>query len=65
VRIRQLTMKHGRTAVSISGVVKDVRFSDNRIEARGEAFKIAEECRTHVKMGVNKVSRAAITAAKK
>ncbi len=65
VRIRQLTMKHCRTAVSISGVVKDVRFSDNRIQARGEAFKVAEECRAEVKLENNEVSRAPTPAAKK
>jgi hypothetical protein len=57
VRIRQVTMKHCRTAVTISGVVKDVRFSDNRIQARGEAFRVAEECRSEVNVEANEISK--------
>jgi hypothetical protein len=62
IRMRQVTMKHCRTAVKIAGVVKDIRFSDNRIQAHGEAFQIAEECRGEVKLEANEISKAAAPA---
>jgi len=64
VRIRGVTMKNCRTAVNIKGTVKDVRFSDNRIQATREAFQIAEECRSEVKLEANEIVKVSVSTAK-
>lgn len=56
VRIRQVTMKHCRTAVNIKGLVKNVRLSDNRILATAQAFQIADECRSEVNLEANEIA---------
>ncbi len=56
VRIRQVTMKHCLTAVSVAGVVKDVRLIDNRLQAGREPFDIAAECREHVTLERNEIT---------
>ncbi|MCX6908472.1 MAG: glycosyl hydrolase family 28-related protein [Verrucomicrobia bacterium] len=60
VRIRQVTMKHCRTAVSISGIIKDVRLIENRIQSKSEPFKIAAECKEHVMLERNEVAAAPV-----
>lgn len=64
VRIRQVTMKHCRTAVNVKGLVKDVRLSDNRILATMQAFQIADECRSEVKFEANEIVNGPATAPK-
>jgi hypothetical protein len=59
IRIRQVTIKNCRTAVTVAGVVKDVRLTDNRIQAKGAAFQVAEECRDEVKTDGNEVGEGA------
>jgi len=56
VRIRQVTMKHCVTAVSVRGVVKDVRLSDNCIQSTRDAFNVADECRKHVTQEHNEIT---------
>lgn len=64
VRIRQVTMKHCRTAVNIKGLVKDVRISDARIQSTGEPFQIAAECRDEVKLEANETTKLPIAKTK-
>lgn len=59
VRIRQVTMKHCRTAVNVKGVVRDVRLSDNRILATMQAFQIADDCRSEVELEANEIAETA------
>ena len=56
VRIRGVTIKNAKTAVSVKGVIKDVRFIENRIEALKEPFAIEEACRQHVTMERNEAN---------
>jgi hypothetical protein len=63
VRIRQVTIKNCRTAATIAGVVKDVRFTENRIQSKGEAFQIAEAIRDQVTLERNELSKPAKTPA--
>ncbi len=56
VRVRGVTIKNCRTAVSVKGAVKDVRFIENRIMAGKEFFAIEPQCREHVKMERNEES---------
>ena len=58
VRIRQVTLQHCRTAVKVSGVVKDIRLVENRIQSQGEPFIIAPECQDQVTLERNETSRA-------
>jgi hypothetical protein len=53
IRIRGVTIKNCGTAVTVKGVVKDVRFIDNRIEAQQELFAIEPQCKEQVMMERN------------
>lgn len=55
VRIRDVTFKHCRLAVNITGVVKDVELKENRIQYHSEAVRIAEECKAEVRLERNEV----------
>lgn len=56
VRVRGVTIKNCRTAVNVKGVVKDVRFIENRITALREPFHIALECKEHVTLERNETT---------
>jgi hypothetical protein len=56
VRIRGVTIKNVKTAVSIKGVVKDVHLTENRIQAFKEPFAIEPQCKEHVTLERNEVS---------
>lgn len=53
VRVRGVTIKNVKTAVSVKGAVKDVRFIENRIQAGKEVFAIEPACREHVTLERN------------
>lgn len=53
VRVRGVTIKNVQTAVSVKGVVKDVRLIENRLQAGKEVFAIEEPCKEHVTMERN------------
>jgi hypothetical protein len=63
VRILAVTFKHCHTAVSVKGVVKDVRLIENRIASKNAAFDIAAECTEHVKLDRNEVVENAQSSA--
>jgi len=56
VRIRHVTIKHCKTAVTISGVVKDLRLIENRIQATREPFQIEAQCKEHVTLERNETA---------
>lgn len=56
VRIRGVTIKNVKTAVSVKGEVKDVRFIENRIRALKEPFAIEPQCKEQVTMERNEAS---------
>lgn len=56
VRIRGVTIKNAKTAVSVKGTIKDVRFIGNRIEALKQPFVIEEACKEQVTMERNETS---------
>jgi parallel beta-helix repeat protein len=53
VRIRGVSFRHCKTAVRVSGVVKDVRLTDNRFQCEGPAISVAPECRAQVSFARN------------
>jgi hypothetical protein len=53
VRVRGVTIKNCSTAVVVKGVIKDVRFIDNRIEAQREIYAIDPQCKEQVTMERN------------
>jgi len=56
VRIHGVTIKNCRTAVTVKGTVKDVRFIENRIEAGREPFAIEPQCKRQVTLERNEAS---------
>jgi hypothetical protein len=63
VRIRGVTIKNCKSVAKVFGVVKDVRFIENRFVVSGPAFDIAPECQEHVTLERNEVQEPAKTAA--
>jgi hypothetical protein len=64
VRIREVNIKQCATAVNVMGVVKDVRFIENRIESKKAPFDIAGECQEEVKLERNETRQAEPAPAK-
>lgn len=58
VRLRGITIKNCSTAVSVKGVVKDVRLIGNRIEAQREPFAIERGCKNAVTLDGNELNTA-------
>lgn len=64
VRIRGVTIKNCRTAVTVKGVINDVRFIENRIQAEREPFEIERQCKPHVSLERNEISKLPAPKAK-